>query len=244
MKTATNTGHKTTLLLDLDETTFIALTEAEFAAHGASQESTKAFKRIHESHTLSSYVKNSGFYFFVLNPERLKAMIEAVYKQGDDIVIFTAGLWLPPILAIVSELCNLEADSATKFQSSLFLNPQHDGEKLGYSAEATRTLLKGYRLHGLFRSMDSLRSRHFILLDNDAAHISSCAESSYITGVKATTDIDDKSFYDTVLKEMQSAHSPDASLSPSVNAYYFTSAILKAFMQLEKESVDPLSPSA
>lgn len=237
MKANTDLSHKTTLLLDLDETTFIALSEKEFAAHGSSHESIKKFKRIHACHTLSSPIKNNGFYFFLLNAERLKAMIERVYKQGDDIIIFTAGLWLSPVLVIVSQLCNLEPEYALKFQSSLFLNPQHDGEKLGYSAEATRTLLKGYRLHGLFRSVETLRSRHFILLDNDAGHISSCSEIPYIAGIKATTDTEDKGFYDAVIKEMQASHSSDASLSPSTMSYYFAGDVLNAFLQLEKQSM-------
>jgi len=233
-----DSSHKTTLLLDLDETVYVALTEKEFKLHGASYESIKKHKNIHPSHTLSPGVKVGELYFFVLNPDLLKVMIEKIYAQHDDIVIFTAGLWLPPVLAIVSQLCNLSGADADKFQSSLFLNPQHDSEKLGYTAEATRTLAKAYRLHGLFRSVDTLRHRYFILLDNDPTHIGSCNELSYIRGVRATTDSDDKSFYECVAKEMELAHSDELLLSPSSPAYYFPYKILKALIELDKSSLN------
>ena len=151
---------------------------------------------------------------------------------------FTTGLWLPPVLQIVSQLCGLNNKVALQFHQSLFLNPQNDGEKLGYTSEATRTLPKAYRLHGLFRSMDVLRSRYFILLDNDNNHINSCDSLPYIQGVRATSDTDDKSFYETVPKEMALAHSDDRGLSPSSPAYYFTSEILKALLQLEVSSLN------
>ncbi|RUR08457.1 hypothetical protein [Legionella sp. km772] len=235
---AKDISHKTTLLLDLDETVYVALTEQEFDLHGATYESIKKYKHIHPSHDLSAGIKIGGFYFFVLNPELLKTMIEKIYAQQDDIIIFTAGLWLPPILEVISRLCDLHSEDAVKFKGSLFLNPQHDSEKLGYSMEATRTLAKAYRLHSLFRSMEVLRRRHFILLDNDSLHISSCGELPYIQGIRATTDSDDKSFYELVLKAMALSHAGECALSPASPAYYFPQAILKTLIALDKSSLN------
>ena len=227
-------SHNTTLLLDLDETAYIVLTTEEFEKHGSTYESIKEYKKIASSHTLSTGIQNGGFYFFVINPEELKKMIEKVYAQGDDIVIFTSGLWASAVLPIVSRLCGLTSEYATKFNSCLFLNPHHDSDKLGCSLLATRTLLKAYRLHGLFRSMEVLRSSAFVLLDNNAAHVGSCAELTYIEGVRATTDVDDKSFYEQVPKQMELAHSTDRQVSPGSAVYYYPKEVLNRLLQLQE----------
>ncbi|ARM32117.1 hypothetical protein B0B39_00550 [Legionella longbeachae] len=225
-------SYKSTLLLDLDETTFIALDELEFKKHGNTYESIKMLKRIHSCHTLSNYIVNSGYYFFVINPDKLKTMIESIYDAGDDIVIFTSGLWLRPVLSIISQLCNLSERASYRFNQSLFLNPQHDSEKLGIQQKNIATLLKPYRLHGLFRPVPELRDTHFVLLDNDRNHIASCGSCFYLDGVIATTDEDDMSFYEKVLEKMELAHNEGARRSPSSPCYYYPEVILKTMIQL------------
>lgn len=238
-KMPTENAYKSTLLLDLDETTFIALLESEFDLHGSTDESIKRYKGIHPSHTLSKSLKNSGFYFFVLNPEKLKKMIEAIYEAGDNIVIFTSGLWLKPVLSIVSQLCCLSDDICRRFIQSLFLNPQHDSEKLSCPLYDTRTLLKGYRLHGLFRPVPELRGRHFVLLDNDSGHIASCETCTYLDGVQATTAAEDICFYDTALEKMQLGHTEGTRLSPPSGTYYYPEKILKAFITIAMNQSQP-----
>ncbi|WP_133128478.1 hypothetical protein [Legionella nagasakiensis] len=230
--------YKTTLLLDLDETTFIALNEVEFSLHGETLDSIKDFKKIHSHHVLSKYIINSGYYFFVINPEKLKTMIETIYARGDDIVIFTSGLWLKPVLSIISQLCNLSDETSELFNQSLFLNPQHDSEKLGLPQGTVSSLLKAYRLHGLFRSTPELRSRHFVLLDNDRNHIASCESCLYLDGVVAATDKEDISFYDMVLEKMELAHSEETRCSPSSSCYYYPEAILKTFIQIARKEAE------
>lgn len=228
--------HKTSLLLDLDETVFLALSEKEFELHGATYQSIRLHMKIHYSQALSMGMKHEGYYFFVLNPERLKAMIEQIYVRGDDIIIFTAGLWKPEILHVVSRLCNLDKKEADKFHSSIFLNPQHDSVKLGYQQESVRNIAKAYRLHGLFRPMEVLRSRYYVFLDNDPAQIKSCEVLSYVQGVRATTDSADKSFYAQVLQEMTQARSTGR-LSPDSSVYFFPEVILKTLMRLHQEQL-------
>lgn len=75
----------------------------------------------------------------------------------------------------------------------------------GYSKNIA-SLLKAYRLHGLFRPVPELRDTHFVLLDNDRNHIASCESCLYLDGVIATTDKDDMRFYDEVLETMKLAH--------------------------------------
>lgn len=224
--------YKVTLLLDLDETTFIALDEPEFNKHGNTYESVKKLKRIHSHHTLSNYIVNSGYYFFVINPEKLKTMIESIYEAGDDIVIFTSGLWLRPVLSIISQLCNLSEKASYRFNQSLFLNPQHDSEKLGLHQKNIASLLKAYRLHSLFRPVPELRDTHFVLLDNDRNHIASCESCFYLDGVIATTDKEDMGFYDEVLEKMKLAHKEGTRRSPSSPCYYYPEVILKSIIQL------------
>lgn len=226
---------KVTLLLDLDETTFIALNESEFELYGHTFESIKALKHIHHRQILSNYRFSCGYYFFVINPERLKAMIEAIYKNKDEIVIFTSGLWLKPILSIVSELCDLSLEASTHFKRSLFLNPQHDSKQLDLPQHRIATLFKAYRLHGLFRSMPELRSKHFVLLDNDRHHIASCETSYYLDGVVAATDTEDLTFYDTALKKMELAHAEETRCSPSSSCYFYPEAILRAYIQMARQ---------
>ncbi|WP_115701701.1 hypothetical protein [Legionella sainthelensi] len=225
-------SYKSTLLLDLDETTFIALDELEFKQHGNTYESIKKLKRIHSQHMLSNYIVNSGYYFFVINPDKLKMMIESIYEAGDDIVIFTSGLWLRPVLSIISQLCNLSEKASYRFNQSLFLNPQHDSEKLGLQQKNIASLLKAYRLHGLFRPVPELRDTHFVLLDNDRNHIASCESCLYLDGVIATTDKDDMRFYDEVLETMKLAHREGTRRSPSSPCYYYPEVILKTMIQL------------
>lgn len=236
------TPYSTTLLLDLDETVFISLTQSEFDSHRASIDSIKAFKGIHPAHTLSNAIENSGYYFFVINPGKLKAMIEAIYNNGDDIVIFTSGGWLKPILFIISILCELSEEASNRFNQSLFLNRQHDSEKLGFSPETVSLLLKGYRLHGLFRSVPELRSRHFVLLDNDESHIASCEHCDYLDGVRATTDEEHTNFYEQVLEKMQLAHRENVVVSPSASSYVYPEAVLAALREAAKvEGEAPLA---
>ena len=233
-----DTAPRTCLLLDLDETSFIALTESEFNLYGESSDLIKKFKKIHVSHVLSNYIKNSGYYFYVINPEKLKAMIEGIYKQGNEIVIFTSGFWLSPALLIISQLCDLSAEVATQFNKSLFLNPQHDGEKLGFSLKSTQMLPKAYRLHGLFGSVPQLRRKRFILLDNEVEHVSSCSVCPYLEGVRATTNTEEMSFYETVLQTMKLAGLRAGGLSPSTLRYCYPEKILKAFIQLMQTELD------
>jgi hypothetical protein len=195
----------------------------------------KLYKNIHPAHSLSDCIYNSGYYFFVLNPEKLKTMIETIYEQGDEIVIFTAGLWLQPVLSIISIQCHLTADDHARFNQSLLLNPQHDSSKLRCQLAPVRTLLKGYRLHGLFRTMPELREKHFVLLDNDLNHINSCTSCSYLDGVLASTNTDDLSFYDKVIETMRLAHTEWSGLSPSSLSYHYPQEILKALIQLEED---------
>jgi hypothetical protein len=228
-------AYKATLLLDLDETTFIALEESEFHKYGTTYEGIKKLKRIHSQHTLSKYIVHSGYYFFVINPDKLKTMIEAIYAAGDDIVIFTSGLWLRPVLSVISQLCNLSDKVSDRFNQSIFLNPQHDSEKLGLQQKGIASLLKAYRLHCLFRPMPELRDKHFVLLDNDRNHITSCESCFYLDGVTATTDIEDMSFYDAVLEKMKLARHKESIRSPSSSCYYYPEVILKTIIQLEIE---------
>ena len=231
--------NKVTLLLDLDETTFIALNQEEFDKYGDNYEHIKQYKGIHSSHQLSPYIECSGYYFFVINPKKFKQMVEAIYRQKQDIVIFTSGLWPPVVLEIVALLCNLSPKEKQKFTHSLLLNVQHDCKELGMLPDTVRFMLKPYRLHGLFRSVKELRSRHFVLLDDNKYHIDCCADCSYLDGVQATVATDDDSFYEEVVRKMREGKEADLSLlSPASSCYYYPKNILRYFINLCGEQLE------
>jgi hypothetical protein len=244
-------GNRVCLLLDLDETVMVVLTKEEYLKHAATEDGVKLHKKIHSNHTLSKPMQDGDYYFYIINPQKLKKMIETIYQKNFEITIFTSGLWLKPILGIISTLCELSEEATKQFHQALFLNAQHDSSVLGYSLKATQTLLKGYRLHGLFRSMPLLRNKHFILLDNDPLHVSSCDACFYLEGVRATTDTADSDFYDRIVEKMELASNDNfLRASPTSLSYNFPPEILKAYYllvqsdraELEREQQEKSKP--
>jgi hypothetical protein len=189
---------KVTLLLDLDETVFSVVRPNSVP------------RPIHDAHHLSyagsQEINYRPFDFYIINPKELKTLIESVYRNEDDIAVFTAGTWPKCLLELIATGCNLEPDAAEKLKSAVFLNPEHDCQVLGCTnQELVRTMPKAYRLNALLPNMpEPFRSGYFTLLDNEPGHVASCEHFSYIDAVRATTDEEHKTFYTEVLDVMNS----------------------------------------
>ena len=227
-----SSDHKTTLLLDLDETCFVAIPQAGFEMESKNYEDIKLLRGIHSAHQLSPYYHYAGHYLFVINPQKLKTMIEKIYQNKDDIYIFTSGLWQRDVLTIIADACDLSGDIREKWLNAGFLNPQHDSQSLGFAIEDIRRMYKSYRLHGLFRGNPELRKRHFVLLDNDPGHIASTEISAYLTGIQATTMFERDDFYQEVLTSMSAAHEKGMPISPPKIAYAYPSEILRHYISI------------
>lgn len=236
--------HLTTLLLDLDETCMKAIPKQVLDSNPMTIEQIKSISLIHPEQQLSSsYFEYNGYYIFIINPDKLKKMIETIYAQGDDIYVFTSGLWEESILPYISKICGLESPYAEKWLAAGFLNSQHDQKALDLPLEDVRIMPKAYRLHGLFHSTPELMNRHFVLLDDNKAHIQSCSVFGlgYITSVEATTSSQDSSFYQTVLDEMAYAHDLSTNVSPRSPTYTYPGEILRHYFSIIQR--DPLSQS-
>lgn len=214
--------HKVTLLLDLDETVMTAFLEEDFNTASASIVELRDYlhhhKLIHYRQNIGDTpIKHRGCHIYIINPDRLKKMIEAIYTEGDDIIIFTAGAWNKALLSLIATACDLSETAAASFSESILLNIHHDSEQLGLPLDIIRHMNKADRLHRLFRPMPELANRHFVLLDDNLAHLDACKRIPFISTVHAATDKDDLGFYEVTLDCMRRARDPSTPTSQLLN---------------------------
>lgn len=199
-----------------------AFFEADFNTASASIAELRDYlhhhKLIHLSQNIGDTpIKHMGCHIFIINPDRLKKMIEAIYTEGDDIIIFTAGAWNKSLLPLIATACDLSERAAASFSESILLNAHHDSEQLGLPLNTIRYMNKADRLHRLFRPMPELANRHFVLLDDNLDHLDACKRIPFISTVHAQTDTDKFGFYEVTLERMRWARDPSTATSRLLN---------------------------
>lgn len=216
-------NNKVSLLLDLDGTVMTALLDNQCDALNHSVGGLRAYIELYHlihwrQDICHTPIKHQGCHIFIINPAELKQMIETIYSEGDDIIIFTAGVWDSALLALIAKACKLSEAACVKFGESILLNVDHDANRLGLPAEVVRYMNKAERLHRLCRLMPELSDRHYVLLDDNQEHVDACEEVKHVSPVLAATNTGSRDFYEEALKRMRLARHPSAAKSPLFEA--------------------------
>lgn len=172
------------LLLDLDKTSFCI---------------TEELSCIDNNHTLSSPIKvrlgQQSVEIYIINPEKLAALITLAYKKYDGVILFTSGDWDSDARDALANALKLPVSVRQKFKACSIHSATSDAAQFGLTHDHVRNMTKFNRLKRIREVDPKLRSVNFALLDNDNKHVSSFKKCPYVEAVLATTDAPKNDFY-------------------------------------------------
>tara|TARA_B110000879_G_scaffold211012_1_gene302440 strand:- start:224 stop:1024 length:801 start_codon:yes stop_codon:yes gene_type:complete len=201
------------LILDLDLTVFATERDAE---------------QLHDSHKLSRTVvaqlgSNEPLVqhdIKLINPDALSVLIETACMDYDGIIILTAGCWHESVRDLLVEHLELSDPASEILRNCLFLSaltcrenfPDLDVREISY-------MMKSTRFSKYLEKDESLRSQHFVFVDDNENHILSFAHSRQVLPIYAATSQEGIFFYQQAIEALAIAKAQEqANIQPWLDA--------------------------
>jgi hypothetical protein len=188
------------LILDLDKTTL---------AIGSDAHEIDSFHKLEkiDSETQRKINKIIKGEVSIINPKELTWLIELAYRQYDGLMILTSGCcWTKDhIIQLFRKNLELLPATARRLEELEFHSPNTDllyfreyplNTKKEYhdAANNIARLTKDERLRRIFKSNPTMDMR-YVMIDDSHTHYESLKSMDNVTPILATTNYDDKYFY-------------------------------------------------
>lgn len=215
------------LVLDLDLTAIVARQQLS-ALHDSHTLSRKTFMG---TATIDNQIEHLDFK--IINPNDLAKLIEIAYTQHDGVIILTSGAWDNTIRNLLADNLDLTKSTKLKLRECHFHSTQTDKAYFeGQTSSDISLLGKAIRLDKIIENKPQLSSKYFAALDDNEQHIKSLNNHSKTFPIHATTDRDDKNFYEDTINALGMAKSLE---KRQARPDFFT-------QRTEKFSLDNLRP--
>ncbi|TAL64995.1 MAG: hypothetical protein EPN84_02365 [Legionella sp.] len=196
-----------TLVLDLDHTVFLALSEYMFSAMGHHTYSADLYEltMTWEEHFCQEHVS-------IINPIKLKKLLETAGKLGVRLMFYTTGCWdEQPVKSMLSSALPLSPQTIEMIRTAVFLasnnSPQYD-EKLSWAEIAK--IPKGEGLL-TFEKHTNTQEMKYVFVDDSTQQLQSLKNNTRVTTIHASTKLEAKMdnerdytlFYDAAIEALE-----------------------------------------
>lgn len=190
------------LVIDLDLTVFVSQQDIQYVNtfHQLSPKFSGKLEGIDAQYELR-----------LINPEKLRDLIETAYYSHDGVIILTAGLWDKSIVLKIAAELHLNSEVRNKFIECAFINPLSCQLLPRFShleISEIQYMSKGERIEAHMQEYDFPKTKQLVLLDDTPMHANSFTLrlNGQGHGVIAKTSEASYKFYDiakAVLKQAQ-----------------------------------------
>lgn len=183
---------------------------------------------------------------FIINPKSLSSLINYAFDYHDGVMFLTSGLWLgDSIKNLLLQNLLLGPKARANLAACRFINPEDYVSDADYDLDNLLDIghiLKNIRFNQYLDKNPDLKNKHFVLLDDHPDHIDSFKEHKLVTGILATTDLEDKTFYQQAADALDVAKINENVVETSNKRKEFFSAADTFFPRSpgKKQKIEPL----